>query len=143
MKWTIFFLWLTIALAGVAIDVLSSGFLFVWFSASAICAMIASWFGASFLFQVIIFVVLSAILITVAYPIVKKTLKDTVPETKTMEETYIGQVFVADKDIENQATIKIEGIYWTVINQGEKIKKGEKFIIKSLQGTKFIVALKK
>ncbi len=54
-----------------------------------------------------------------------------------MEETYIGKIMVAEENIDQKATLKINGIYWTVINEGEIIHKGEKFIISSIDGAKF------
>ena len=42
-----------------------------------------------------------------------------------MEQTYIGKIMIAEKDIDEKSEIKVSGIYWTVINKGSKINKGE------------------
>lgn len=135
--------WIVIAVAGIALDVLSSNFFFIWFTLSAIVAIIAMLFGLGTAAQIILFIILSTVLIAVAYPLVKDAIKKTVKVTKTQEQEYIGRVYVAEKDIETKETVKIEGIYWTVLNEGEVIKQGDKFKILELRGTKFLVAIEK
>ncbi|SHH78841.1 Membrane protein implicated in regulation of membrane protease activity [Clostridium collagenovorans DSM 3089] len=143
MDWTMMTVWIVIAVAGIALDVLSSNFFFIWFTLSAIVAIIAMLFGLSTAAQIILFIILSTVLIAVAYPLVKDAIKKTVKVTKTQEQEYIGRVYVAEKDIETKETVKIEGIYWTVLNEGEVIKQGDKFKILELRGTKFLVAIEK
>ena len=53
-----------------------------------------------------------------------------------MEETYIGKILIAEKDIETKAQIKVGGEYWTAVNEGEKITKNEKFEITGIDGIK-------
>lgn len=143
MDWTMMTVWIVIAVAGIALDVLSSSFFFIWFTLSAIVAIIAMLFGLSTAAQIILFIILSTVLIAVAYPLVKDAIKKTVKVTKTQEQEYIGRVYVAEKDIAIKETVKIEGIYWTVLNEGEVIKQGDKFKILELRGTKFLVAIEK
>ncbi|MEG2353455.1 MAG: NfeD family protein [Clostridium sp.] len=143
MNWSIMMVWLVIAIAGIVIDALSSNFLFIWFTLAAVVSIIAMLLGLSVVWQIVLFVVLSTILIIVAYPLVKKEMSKTVTVTKTQEQGYIGKIYTSECDIESKATIKIGGTYWTVINEGELITKGNKFKILELRGTKFLVALEK
>ena len=62
-----------------------------------------------------------------------------IPKTKLMEETYIGMEFVAEKDIEQDVRFKVNGIYWTGHNKGNKINKGDKFKIKEIEGNGFVI----
>ena len=41
-----------------------------------------------------------------------------------------------------KSEIKVSGIYWTAINKGPKINKGDKFIITGIEGNKLIIKLK-
>ena len=59
--------------------------------------------------------------------------------TPLMEETYIGKIFEADKEIKDKAQVKVGGEYWTVINNDEIIKVGDKYQITGIQGIKLIV----
>lgn len=137
--WGPLMLWIVVAAVALAIDVVTSSFLFIWFTIGGIVAIVLSIFDVAFSIQLITFVAVSAGLMAVGYPIIKRTIKNTVPITSTMEENYIGQDFVANKDIERKATIKFEGIYWTVKNDGDFISKGDVVKIVGIEGNKLVV----
>lgn len=132
-------LWVIIAIAAFAADIITSAFIFVWFSLGAIVSIIASILGADIVVQIAIFIVSSAIFTLIGYPIAKKTIKDTVKKTLTTEQGYIGREFVLDTDINEKGNIKFDGIYWTFINEGEPIKKGDRVIITGIDGNKLII----
>ncbi|WP_024614448.1 NfeD family protein [Clostridium sp. Ade.TY] len=135
MALTIF--WIIIAVAMVGIDLATSAFLFSWIGLGAITAMFLNIFGISFLIQIIMFGVVSVIAIGIGYPWAKKKFKVSLTRTQTMEESYIGMKFEAEKNIAETAMIKVGGVYWSAINEGKEIKKGEKFIITGIEGNKF------
>ena len=132
-------LWFAIAFAVVVLDILTSTFLFVWFSVGSLAAIIANVFGLGFRWQVFIFAIVSLIAISIGYPWARKKYKKMVKPTLRMEETYIGMELVADEDIETQARIKVKGIYWTGINHEDKILKGQKFQITGVEGNKLTI----
>ncbi|VYT84583.1 NfeD family protein [Clostridium tertium] len=131
--------WIIIAAVVIAIDIITSNFLFVWFAVGALAAMIAELVGLSFSIQVIIFLVVNLITILIGYPWAKKKFKKVVNRTPLMEETYIGRVMEAEEDIKDRAKVKVDGIYWTVLNNGEEIKKGEHFKIIGIEGIKLTI----
>ncbi|MDV3427237.1 MAG: NfeD family protein [Bacillota bacterium] len=133
------FMWIVIALAALFLDMVTSAFLFVWFSLGSIAAIIAYFLGAGILTQVMLFIIVSAVLLIVGYPLVKKTIKKTVPKTLKQEDSYIGREFLIDEDVIEKAIMKVDGIYWTVKNDGEAIKKGDKIKIIGLEGNKLVV----
>ena len=137
----IYFLWIVIIIAAVTIDICSSNLLFVWFGLGALVAILLNVLGISFVVQLISFVLIGIIATLIFYPIFKKKLKE-IPKTLTREEEIIGKEFIANTDIEDTGSVMIEGIYWTVINEGEAIKAGEKFIITGIVGTKFTIKSK-
>ncbi len=132
--------WIVVALAALVIDITTSSFMFVWFSVGAMAAIIAIAIGASVVVQAVVFVAVSAVVMAVGYPIVKKTIKKTVKKTLTMEEGYVGKEFTITKDIEEKANIKFQGIYWTVKNVGEPLKKGDLARITGIEGNKLVIA---
>lgn len=137
----IYFLWVVIIIAAVTIDICSSNLLFVWFGFGALVAILLNVLGISFVVQLISFVLIGIIATLIFYPIFKKKLKE-IPKTLTREEEIIGKEFIANTDIEDTGSVMIEGIYWTVINEGKVIKAGEKFIITGMVGTKFTIKSK-
>jgi membrane protein implicated in regulation of membrane protease activity len=132
-------LWVFIGGLALAIDLITSAFLFVWFTIGAVVAVVLAIACFSFPVQLITFVAVSVLLMMIGYPIVKKSLKNTVGKTPTTEQGYIGREITVDKDIEEKASIKIDGIYWTVKNEGESIRKGDRVLITGIEGNKIIV----
>ena len=132
-------LWIIIAAVAILIDIATSSFLFVWFTVGAIAAMIAEVLGVSFGIQVIIFLVVNLITVSLGYPWAKKKFKTSVKRTPLMEETYIGRVMKAEENIGQRAKVKVDGIYWTVQNSGEEIKAGDNFKIIGIDGVKLII----
>lgn len=132
-------IWLIAAIAFILVDILTSSFLFVWFSIGAFASLVASLLGLSMSWQLVIFSVLSLISVSIGYPWARKKYKKMIKKTPLMEETYIGKVIVAKEDIFDLARIKVGGIYWTGVNRGDIIKKGQKFTVVGLEGNKFII----
>ena len=131
--------WIVVALGALAIDITTSSFMFVWFAIGAIAAIFSVGLDASIYTQVILFVAVSAVAMSVGYPIVKRTINKTVKKTLTMEEGYIGQQFTITKDIEVKSSIKFQGIYWTVKNVGEPLKKGDTVQVIGIEGNKLLI----
>lgn len=128
--------WLLVAIGAFLLDVLSSSFFFVLFSIGAILSAICGIFDVPFMIQVIVFAIVSIISLLIGYPLLKKKYKSLYRRTPLMEESYIGRVMQAEKDITNKAQIKVGGEYWTAINEGEIIHLGERFIIIGIEGIK-------
>ena len=135
-------IWLIVAAVAILIDVATSSFLFMWFSLGAIIAIILAFMGVSMAWQIIVFLVTSIALVIVGYPWAKKKFKVNNNHTLTMEQTYIGRVMIASDEIIEKSNIKVDGIYWTVCNKGQKINAGNKFIITAIEGNKLIIELK-
>lgn len=129
-------IWLIVAIISGAIDVLTSTFFFVLFSIGAIVSAVCAGLGVPFLYQVIIFAIISLIVMIFGYPWLKKKYKVMHKRTPLMEETYIGRIMIADQEIENKSQVKVGGEYWTVINEGDVIHKEEKFEIVGIDGIK-------
>lgn len=132
-------LWLIIAVLVIIIDFSTSAFLFIWFSIGSIAAIVANLLGFNFAIQFLVFVIVSCISVAIGYPWFKKKYKKGVKHIPLMEETYIGKILVAEELIEEETRIKVAGIYWGAINKGQTINKGEKFVIKRIEGNKFII----
>lgn len=132
-------LWLVIGGIALAVDIVTSAFLFVWFTVGAIAAITAQIFGASFMVQIIIFIIVSVIFTGVGYPMAKKTIKSSVKPTPTREETYIGKQITVDDDVIEKGSVKIDGVHWNIIIEGEPIQEGDKVKVIGVQGNKIII----
>ena len=131
--------WLLAAVAFVAIDILTSAFIFCWFGIGAIAAIILNLMNYNFTIQFLVFTIVSLIAIAIGYPLTKNAVKKSVKHTPLMEETYIGKVFLAEEDIEETGRVKVGGNFWTAHNVGKKILKGQKFQVTGIEGNKLII----
>ncbi|KEI14903.1 nodulation efficiency protein D [Clostridium novyi B str. ATCC 27606] len=132
-------LWIIISIVALVVDISTSSFLFIWFTIGGVVSTILTLMGCSFIIQVISFIIVSLILMVICYPIIKRTIKNTVPITPTMEEKYIGEEFIIKKDIEEKASIKYNGIYWTVKSVNGNINKGSSVKIIGIDGNKLLI----
>ena len=134
--------WIIVAIVVIAIDIVTSSFIFMWFSIGALVAIILSLLGVSITWQIIAFLVVGVATVSIGYPWAKKKFKADVNHVKTMEQNYIGMVMTAEEDMGETSKIKVSGIYWTAYNKGKIIKKGEQYTIIGIEGNKLIVNLK-
>lgn len=131
--------WIVVGAVCLFLDILTSSFIFVWFTIGSIAAIFANILNYGLLVQIIAFLMVSTIFTAIGYPFAKKTIKKTVPVTKTLEQSYVGREIYIDDDVAYKALIKLDGIYWTVKNEGENIKKGDKVKIVGIEGNKILI----
>lgn len=134
MEW----LWLAVIVLAIMIDLVTSDFLFSGFSIGALVALILAMINTSVISQIIIFGLVGVMFIFLIYPIIRKHLDMNKVETKTREESYIGKEIILEEDIAKEGKFKLDGVYWTFKSE-EKIKKGEKVRIISIEGNKIII----
>ncbi|WP_196000499.1 NfeD family protein [Clostridium sp. 1001271B_151109_B4] len=135
-------IWILVAVFLIAIDVITSSFIFMWFSLGALVAIILSLLEVAVVWQVIAFLVVGVVTVSIGYPWAKKKFKADVNHVPTMEQTYIGRTMIAEEDMGETSKIKVSGIYWTAYNKGKIIRKGQEYTITGLEGNKLIVSLK-
>lgn len=128
--------WIVTGLIAFGIDILTSSFCFVLLGIGSIAAACAAGVGLTFGIQVIIYAIVNIISVSIGFPYLKKKYKKMCIRTPRMEETYIGKTMESDKEIQNKAQIKVGGEYWTAVNEGEVINKGDKFEITGIDGIK-------
>ena len=134
--------WILVAVFLIAIDVITSSFIFMWLSLGAIFAIILSLFEVTVVWQIIAFLIVGVATVSIGYPWAKKKFKADVNHVPTMEQTYIGRTMIAEEDMGKNSKIKVSGIYWTAYNKGRVIKKGEEYTITGIEGNKLIVSSK-
>lgn len=133
--------WIVIAIVAITIDLITSSFVIMWFALGALVATVLSLLGATFVCQVIAFLVVGIATICIGYPWARKRFKAGENKVLTMEQAYIGKGMTSEEDISEMSKIKVDGVYWTVYNKGQTIKKGDRFIITGIEGNKLIIEL--
>lgn len=139
---TIFWTILTISL--ILLEASTAYFVSIWFAGGAFAALISSLFDISVLWQLTVFVIVTAILLTATKPIVKKLRSKT--DEKTNIDALIGKTAVIVEDITDNnsaGSAKIDGKIWSARSKnGNDIQKDTLVTVEEIRGVKLIVNIK-
>lgn len=139
---TMFWVWLTVIIVAIIIEVVTLELVSIWFSFGAIIPLILSAFkGIAIEIQVIVFIVVSGLLIVLLRKYAQKLLLKN-SNSKTNLDTLKGKVYrlIKDTDFENSGEIKVNDIIWTAVSEdGSLIKAGQLVKIVEIEGNKLIV----
>ena len=69
-------IWILVAIFLVVIDIITSSFIFMWFSLGALVAIILSLLNFTVLYQIIAFLIIGVVTISIGYPLAKKKIQD-------------------------------------------------------------------
>lgn len=137
----VFWYWWVLALAFLVVEILATGFFFLWMAASGFVTGIMVWLipSVSMNVQIIVFSILSIIAIAVWKFYLKKHATETdQPLLNKRGAQYIGRIFNLYQAIENgQGKIKVDDSIWKVQGQDCDIKTRVK--VTAIRGTVFEV----
>jgi len=114
----------------------------MWFAGGAIAALIACMIGFSFTVQVVVFVVVSALLLLLLRPFVKKV--TSAKKTRMNSEMVIGQEGIVIQQIDpinGTGQVKVIGQVWSAKPEdGKSIIEVDKYVeVMGISGVKVIV----
>ncbi|KNY25585.1 NfeD family protein [Pseudobacteroides cellulosolvens] len=114
--------WLILAVVLGIIEASSFNLITIWFSIGAVAAMISSLFGVPFIYQVVIFIMMSALLLYFTKPLIKKFLN--VRKEKTNADRIIGEKGIVVEKIDpvnGTGQVKIGGQIWTARSTNDEV----------------------
>ncbi len=139
---TIFWTVLTIAL--IIAEASTAYFVSIWFAGGAFAALISSLFEIDVIWQILIFVIVTTILLIATKPVVKKLRKTNFERTNV--DALIGKTAVIVEDITDNnstGTAKLDGRLWSARSKtGADIPAGTLVTIEEITGVKLIVNIK-
>ena len=136
------YLWLFIFVVTIVIEIIVPGLVSIWFSIGSIPPLFLALFVKNDVIwlQILLFILCSVASLLGLRPL---ALKYKPSELKTNVDSLIDQVGIVNEDIEplQFGSVKINGLYWTaeIGLEDEPIKKGEKVVIKAVNGNKLQV----
>ena len=137
-------LWLGLGVVLLIVEMLATELVSIWFSAAAfLVGIVAAIFPAlHWGWQIFIFAILSAGLLLLTRPLVRKLLKRRSSQATNLE-LILGHVGIVDEDIDNDlalGAVKINGLIWSARSEDDsKIEKGTFVIVQNINGNKLIV----
>lgn len=133
--------WAIMLVAFIVIEAVTAQLVTIWFAVGALASLIAQMLGAEVWLQWVVFVAVSAIVLAVTRPLVKKFAKPKVQPTNA--DRCIGQSAVVTEKIDNIAgkgAVKVGGVLWTARSEtGDVIEEKQEVTVTKIDGVKLIV----
>ena len=135
------FVWLALVVVFAAVEAATYQLICIWFALGSVGGLIASLVTDNYMFQIAVFIIISAIALICIRPLVKKVLKPR--GLKTNVENLVGKEIVITEDvcnIKSRGLGKINGMVWTVRSaDGADIPKDSVAVVEKVEGVKLIV----
>lgn len=124
-------------IVGIAIDLITSNFIFFNFSIGAFFAICADLLGANIPIQIFAFLAIGIVSLIISFKYLRKNFKN-IPKTYPYENEYVGKTIEITSDVGKEGQVFFEGIYWTV-QSDVPLKSGDTAVITGISGNKLIV----
>ena len=139
--------WLSIAVVLLVTEVCTTNLVSIWcaISAGVVTLIVAIFPKLPIPWQILIFVVLSALLLVLTKKLVKKYLSRTKDQATNLELFYEKTAIVVEEidNVKEKGAVKINGLIWTARSENnEVIEKDTVVIFKKISGNKAIVKRK-
>lgn len=124
-------------------EIITAELVAVWFIPSSLVSMILAFFEVPIWVQWLVFIVMSAALLVLAFRFLRKLLLKNLGNKKTDTDILIGKLARVEEDIDNaemQGAVKIDGKIWSarMVDDSESAQKGEFVIVEYISGVKLI-----
>lgn len=131
--------WLAVGLFFLVLELVTTALVSIWFVPAAIVSCIVSLFLDSVLWQIIIFIVLSAIFMVLFRSIYKNKLKQPHDVVK-QDDKLIGKSAVTTEPTDiHGGKILVGDIYWRAVTNGESIPENTPVIITGVNSTTLVI----
>ena len=140
--------WIGVILAALFSEMHTAELVAVWFIPSALVSMILALCNVDIWIQWTVFLVMSTILLIVAFKFLRKLLLKNHGKTKTNTDILIGRPARVEENIDNSemcGAVKIDGKVWSarMVDDSETAEVGEFVIVEYISGVKLICSKKK
>jgi membrane protein implicated in regulation of membrane protease activity len=130
--------WLGLFVIALVIELFTADMISIWFSLAAVPSFVLALVGAHVIAQAIVFVIVTAILLLLTRPAMKKYMKTN--EIKTNVDAIIGKTGVVVKTVtlDLPGRVKIGSMDWSAVSK-ENIEIGKHVKVLDVEGNKLIV----
>ena len=135
------YVWLGLIVAFIAVEAATVNLVSIWFIGGSVAGLVCAILGAPTLLQFAVFILVSALLLALLRPLLKKYLR--VRPSRTNADRLLGQEALVTEDIDNlreTGAIRINGVLWTAKSVGDtQIPSGSRVVIARIEGAKVYV----
>jgi membrane protein implicated in regulation of membrane protease activity len=137
------YIWLGVIIVMAVVEAASVQLISIWFVIGGIAALIASLITESIVIQLTVFILVTALMLVVTRPLVKKVMRFKKEDTNAGR--YIGKVGTVILCIDNelgQGQVNVQGSIWTARStDGSVIPKGANVAVERIEGVKLLVSV--
>ncbi len=135
-------IWIVLLVLFLILEAATVQLVSAWFALGALCALLANLCGVGVIWQIVLFLIVSAICLIATRPLVKKMTATKIQ--KTNADRCIGAEAVVLEEINNLKStglVKAMGNTWTArAEDGSVIPKDAVVIVRKMEGVKLIVS---
>ena len=135
------YVWLGLIVAFIAVEAATVNLVSIWFIGGAVAGLVCAILSVPALLQWTVFIAVSAGLLALLRPVLKKYLR--VKPTKTNADRLVGQEALVTEQIDNlreTGAIRINGVLWTAKSADDtQIPIGTRVVIERIEGAKVYV----
>ncbi len=135
--------WLSMVIIFTVIEVFTAGLTTIWFAIGSVPMIFLSYLPIPFLYQVLLMLVISIVLLIFTRPFAVKKLNAN--KEKTNVEALIGKSALVTKKITKfeKGEVKIDGKIWTAKSVSEEdLEEGTECLLQNIEGVTAIVSKK-
>lgn len=141
MDYTVPLCWLALTVLFAVIEGVTPQLVSIWFAGGSLCAMIVSLFGADLWVDIAVFVGVSALLLILTRPLIKKRWNPSI--VRTNADAAIGKTAIVTARIDNTegvGLVNLGGQVWSARSEtGDPIEEGASVRVRRIEGVKLIV----
>ncbi|MGE5560709.1 MAG: NfeD family protein [Chloroflexota bacterium] len=134
-------IWLVVALIFTLIETATPTFFIFWFGVGAAGGALTAYLGGHFVLQMLVFLGVSALLVTITRPFARGVLRKS--RVKTNVDAVTGRTGTVLGRIEGRnrpGLVRVEGETWTAVPADDAvIEQGERVTVLRIEGVKAIV----
>ena len=138
-------IWLGCIVGFGLLEAMTAGLISIWFVMGAIAALLCAILGAGTLFQVIVFLAVSAAALVVTRPLLRRSTKGSTGATNA--DRVLGLAAKVTETISNEnstGAVYVDGKTWTArSSDGSVIPAGAQVYVDRMEGVKLFVTVKK
>lgn len=144
MEWLLantWILWLVLLLGLAAVETLTLDLFFIMLAVGALAALVATFVGAGFVLQIVVFSVVSLLMILLVRPIAVRHLRKGPADQQNNIERLVGAAATALEPVTaHSGTVKIGGDTWTARSaDGEPLAQGTPLSVSRIDGATAVV----
>ena len=137
---TLRWIWVGLTILFALIEVMTLGLTTIWFALAALVMVFLSFLNISPIYQILIFLVISAVLLIFTRPLAIKKFK--AGKAKTNVDSLVGMHALVTQKINEfeKGEVKLNGQFWSAYSENNsEIEKGTKCEVVRIEGVRAIV----